>query len=239
MRFLRLITSPRDTFADLNSKPTWVLPFLSIVVVTYALNFIVYRVIVTDANFDQVARAKIAWDAAESRVSATPGQIEHAVERLRAQRNRWYLFPILGVTLSTLGISVLFYLIFRALKAGSTFRKVFSVVCWSFVVYRVLGGVLTGIALSMQGPGRFKPAPPEAWSPTSLAHLVSRASMSPNAYSALSKLDPFLVWFLVLLAIGFSVTAENLSVRRAIAIVLVCEVAYLGLNALGALPGAS
>lgn len=238
-KLVNIITSPKKTFAEMQFNPSWLLPFALIVMFTYVLNFMVYRVIVTNSNFDQIARAKIMWDAVEARRSTTPREIDQGVDALRAQRDRWYFIPILGVAVSTLGIATLFYLILRLLRAGISFRKVFSVVCWSFVVYRVIGGALTSIALWVRGPRRFNPAPPEAWSPTSLAHLVARESVSPNVYSAISKLDAFLIWFLVLLVLGFSTTAKNLSLRRAAIVVVVCETLYLVMNALGALPGAS
>jgi hypothetical protein len=234
-----LITSPRKTFAEIKADPSWVVPFVLIVLITYVLNFIVYQVLVTNANFDQVARAKVVWDAAEKGIAATPGEIDKGTAVLRTQRSRWYLLPIFGVVVSALGISALFWAIFRLLRAGLTFQKVFSVVCWSFVIYRVIGGALTAVALCVRGPAQFNPAPPEAWSPTSFAHLLSRSSVSPNLYSAISKLDIFLIWFLVLLAIGFSSAARNLSLRTASIVVAACEMVYLMLNAVGALPGAS
>ena len=52
-----------------------------------------------------------------------------------------------------------------------------------------------------------------------MAHLISRSAVAPNVYSAISKLDILLIWWLAVLALG--VAAEAL---------------YLALNATGWLP---
>jgi hypothetical protein len=62
---------------------------------------------------------------------------------------------------------------------------------------------VTIAALLIRGPGRFFPGAPESWSPTSLAQFVSRSWAPPNLYSALSKLDLFLFWWLAVMICGF------------------------------------
>lgn len=54
-----VISAPQKTFAELRQRPTWLLSFLLVVLLTYVVHFIVFRVIVTENNFDQVARAKV------------------------------------------------------------------------------------------------------------------------------------------------------------------------------------
>ena len=230
-RLAGIVISPTKTLEDIDRRPSWILPFVLLLVFNFAVTFVVYRVLVTDSNFDQVALAKIQWDANGQ------GSIAEQINAMRGQRERWYLLPVFAVAISTLLLSVFFYVVLRLAKAGPTFLKVFCVVCWAFVIYRVIGGTLTIIALLVRGPANFFPAAPEAWSPTSMAHLVSRTAVNHNVYSAISKLDVFLVWWLVVLAIGFSKTSRNLSIGRSAAIVTISEVVYLALNALGALPG--
>jgi hypothetical protein len=128
--------------------------------------------------------------------------------------------------------------VLRVARAETTFVKVFSVVCWAFVIYRCIGGTITLIALLVHGSANFFPAPPEAWSPTSLAQVVARNSVGPNVYSAISKLDVFLVWWLAMLAIGFAKVSNNLSLVRSAVLVAGSEVLYLFANAAGWLPGA-
>ena len=209
---------------------------LVLLALNFAVSYVVYRILVTDANFRDVAEAKVQWDAAARGQTLAPEAEDRAVDALMQQRKRWYFIPPFAVLASTLGISVFFYLLLWAVRAQTTFPKVFSVVCWSFLIYRVLGGIVTIAALLIRGPTNFSPAPPEAWSPTSLAHFVSRMAVSPNVYSAISKLDIFLVWWLAVLVIGLSKIARNLSIRKSAVLVVASEAVYLVLNAFGFLP---
>jgi hypothetical protein len=105
------------------------------------------------------------------------------------------------------------------------------VVCWAFVIYRCIGGIFTMTTLLVRGAANFFPGPAEAWSPTSLAQLLARSSVPPNVYSALSKLDVFLVWWPSVLAIAFSKISKNLSFAKSAVLVAACEVLYLLVNA--------
>jgi ABC-type Na+ efflux pump permease subunit len=232
-----IVLSPTKTFADIDRRPSWVVPLLLLLLMNFEITFVVYRIMVTPANFDRIAQAKVHWDAEVSGKALSEQNSEQQVAALRRQRDRWYLFPPYAVVISTLGLSAFFYLVLRLAKAGTTFQKIFSVVSWSFLIYRGIGGVLTLIRIMLRGPEKFIPAPAEAWSPTSLAHLVPRALVTANQYSAISKLDIVLVWWLAVIAIGLAKTSSNLSLRKAVVIVGLSESVYLVLNAMGALPG--
>jgi hypothetical protein len=119
--------------------------------------------------------------------------VEQKVTALRRARDFWYIVPLIGIPIVMLSLSVLFYLVLLAARAGTTFAKVFAVVCWAFVIYRCIGGAIVLVTPLIRGPANFFPAPPEAWSPTNFAQLVSRSSVSPDVYSAASKIDVF--WF--------------------------------------------
>jgi hypothetical protein len=133
-------------------------------------------------------------------------------------------------------MAAFFYILLRLNRAGTTFGMVFSTLCWSFVIYRGIGGLAVVISLLIRGAANFSPVPAEAWSLTSLSQIIPPDAVSPNAYSAISKLDIFLIWWLAVLAIGFSRTSEKLSLARSAILVAGTEAAYLVLNATGWLP---
>lgn len=234
-----ILLSPVRTFADIGRRPTWVFPLLLVLVVNLLTNLVVYRVLLTDENLEEIALEVSQWQAAKNGGVAPTAATAAEIESLRRLRSIWYVPSLVGVAASVLGIAAFFYGILRLIRAGNGFRRIFAVVCWSFVIYRVVGGTVTLVSLLVRGSSRFRPAPPEAWSPTSLARWIPPEAVSANVYSALSKLDLFLVWWLVVLAIGLWQTSRNLSLRGAVALVVLCEGSYLVLNALGALPGAS
>jgi hypothetical protein len=69
-RLIGIVLFPKRTFDDINQKPTWLLPFALLLLFNVAVNFVVYRVLITDANFDQIARTKVEWDARAARLQA-------------------------------------------------------------------------------------------------------------------------------------------------------------------------
>jgi Yip1-like protein len=232
-RLAGIIISPAATFEDINQRPTQIFPIALLLLFSLLGDFVVYRVLITDANFEQMARTKVQWDASVSGTQVSPKNVEQQIETLRREREYWYLLPVIAVTVSVLEVSVFFYIVLLVAGAGPTFLKVLVVVCWAFVINRCIGGVFTMVALLARGPANFFPGPAEAWSPTSLAQLISPSSVSPSVYSALAKLDIFLVWWLVVLSIGFSKISKNLSLAKTAVLVTACEVLYLLVTAIG------
>jgi hypothetical protein len=232
-----LVVAPKRAFDAINRRPTWILPLLAVLFFNLLTQFVVYRVIANNANFDRIAREKIEWDNKAAGRQESSTVVEQKVTALRRARDFWYIVPLIGIPIVMLSLSVLFYLALLVARAGTTFTKVFAVICWSFVIYRGIGGAIVIVTLLVRGAANFFPAPAEAWSPTSLAQLVSRASVSPDVYSAVSKIDVFLIWWLAVMAIGFSRTSKHLSIARSFILVGVCEAIYLTLNAAGWLRG--
>ena len=232
-RLAGIVVSPSRTFEDINQRPTQVFPIALLLLFNLLGDFVVYQVFITEANFEQMARTKVQWDASLASPQKSHGTEEQQIGTLRREREYWYLLPLIAVPVSVLALSIFFYIVLRMARAGATFAKVLVVVCWALVIYRCIGGVFTIVALLAGGPTNFFPGPAEAWSPTSLAQLISRSAVSPNVYSALSKLDIFLVWWLAVLAIGFSKISKNLGLARSAALVIACEVLYLLVNASG------
>jgi len=232
-RLAGIVVSPGKTFEDIHRRPTWILPVALLLLFNLLGDFVVYRVLITDANFVPIARTKVRWDASMTGSQKPPSNIEQQIDTLRRERKYWYALPLVAVPVSVLAVSLFFYIVLRLARAGATFPKVLVVVCWAFVVYRCISGVFTITALLAHGAANFFPGPAEAWSPTSFAQVIPRSSVSPNVYSALSKLDIFLVWWLAVLTIGFSKISKNLTTAKSAALVTASEVLYLLVNASG------
>jgi len=232
-RLAGIVLSPGKTFEDINQRPTWILPFALLLIFHLGGDFILFRVLITDANFDQLARTKVQWDAGMSGSQLAQAGEEEQIDTLHREREHWYVLTLIAVPLSLLSLSLLFYIVLRLAGADTSFFKAAVVVCWASVIYRCLGGICTMTALLVRGPANFFPGPSEAWSPTSLAQLISRSSLPPAVYSALSKLDIFLVWWLAVLTIAFSKISENLSRVKSAALVAASELLYLLVHASG------
>jgi hypothetical protein len=232
-RLAGIVVSPAKTFEDIHQRPTWILPVSLLLLFSLLGDFVVFRVLVTNANFDQIARTKVQWDAAMAGSQKSPSDVEPQIDALRRERQYWYLLPLIAVPISVLTVSIFFYIVLLLARAGAAFPNVLVVVCWAFVINRCLGGIFTNVALLLRGSANFFPGPAEAWSPTSLAQLIPRAAAPPTVYSALSKLDIFLVWWLAVLAIGFSKISSNLSLAKSAVLVAASELLYLLIHASG------
>lgn len=232
-RLAGIVVSPGKTFEDIQQKPTWILPFALLLVFHLIGDFVLFRLIITDANFEQMARTKVQWDARMARSQVSLASEEQHIATLRREREHWYVLTLIAVPLSLLVLSLFFYVILRLVEAGASFLRVAVVVCWASVLYRCIGGIFTMTALLARGSANFFPGPSEAWSPTSLAQLVPRSVVSPSVYSSIAKLDVFLLWWLAVLAIGFSKVSKKLSFAKSAVVVGVSEVLYLLVNAFG------
>lgn len=85
-KLVSIVVAPSKAFDAINRRPTWILPLGLLFRFTLLADFVVYRVVVTDANFERIARAKIEWDARASAprpVGATP---EPQIEVIKLQR---------------------------------------------------------------------------------------------------------------------------------------------------------
>jgi Yip1-like protein len=232
-RLAGIVLSPGKTFEDIHQRPSWILPVALLLLFNLLGDFVVFRVLITDANFEQMARTKVQWDASLAGPQKSRGTEAQQIETFRREREYWYLLPLIVIPVTVLAYSIFFYVVLLLAKADAPFAKVLVVVCWAFVIYRCIGKVFAMTALLVHGTANFFPGPEDAWSPTSLAQLIWRSSVSPSVYSSLSKLDIFLVWWLAALAIGFSKISKNLTIGKSAALVIACEVLYLLVNASG------
>jgi hypothetical protein len=63
--------------------------------------------------------------------------------------------------------------------------------------------------------------------------LLELTGLQQDVYSAISKLDIFLVSWLAVLSVGFATLSKHLSIAKAVALVVAAEVLYLVINAAG------
>ena len=62
-KLVAIVVAPNKAFDAINQMPTLVLPLALFFVLNLLTQFVLYKVIATDANFDRIARAKIEWDS--------------------------------------------------------------------------------------------------------------------------------------------------------------------------------
>ena len=212
-RIVNTFIAPSKTFTDLRRSAAWWGPFLLMVV--FSIGFV------------YVAGQKVGFrKAMENQMQAQPKQQERLEQLPAAQREEQlekgakiteyiaYAFPVIQLVILLIITAVLF----GSFKFGASANVSFKV-CFAIVMYAGLPGLLrVSLAvlslLAGSSPDSFTFQNPVATNPD---YFLNPAD-SPFLYSLASSLDIFLIWTLVLTAIGFTCVSK---VKRGTAMAIV------------------
>jgi hypothetical protein len=216
-RLTGTLLSPGETFADVNRKATWLAPFLIAVVTTLAFSmFFEWRVKPDwDKFFQTITEKRLGKPLKE----LPPEQQEQIKKQLDIQKRiattdlnsplsiliavvRTTIFYVVGFLIPT-GV---FALGLMLMQAKVTFKKILSVVAWSWCATGLVYLIVSIAALMTRDGESLKDinlADPAGVVPTNLA-VVLPSGTSRVLSSIAASFDIFTIWYLMLLAIGFA-----------------------------------
>ncbi len=212
-RIVNTFIAPSKTFSDLLRSAAWWGPFVLVSVLSIAFFYVVGQKI----GYRRVAETQIqASPKASARMDQLPAdQRDQALER-QAKGTEYfgYGYPVVILLIDLVIAAVLFATFKFAAGAEVKFKTAFAI-----LVYAGLPGILRltlAIVSILAGASAdsFSLQNPVATNP---AYFMNPAN-SPFLYSVLSSLDIFLIWTLVLTAIGFTCVSK---VKRSTAFVIV------------------
>jgi len=191
-KIIDIFTSPTKVFASLKEKPEWVIPFIIILVVV-ALSAAL-----------TVSMTKETIIAKQEEVMRERGMTEEQIEQALKVSSG----PIIVIS-STIGAAVfiaivlllfafLVNLLIPLFGGTGAFKRVFSVVCFSALIKvpsALLKVILIGITKS-------------PYVTTSLALFVPGLAKDSFGYKVLAGFDFFIIWEMVLVSLGISITNE-------------------------------
>src|SRR5262249_43542102 len=96
------------------------------------------------------------------------------------------------------------------IQAKTTFKKIFSVVTWTFASVSAISLIVTIAALFVIDTSNMSTLEPQRWAsvvPTNLAALLDPSS--PVMRALLSSIDIFTIWRLILMSIGLAAIAGS------------------------------
>jgi Yip1 domain len=200
--------SPGETFQDVNRKPTIIVPIvLGIVLAVVGGAFFNWKV---KPDWDRIFRAQVQKQIDRGR-AMTPEQIEQQVE---FSKKLVPIFPVIGAVFTPivyLLVAGIFALGMMLIQAKTTFKKILSVVAWSYTATTLVQSLVFIAVVLVQDQETLN-----SIDPTQGVNIVpSNAgaflpSGSSGAVTALaSSLDVFSIWYLVLLAIGLAAVAGS------------------------------
>ena len=191
-RFLGIITAPKETFSSVAAHPRWLgMLVLTTVIIAAGTSL----PMTTDAGKEATLRQQVEgmesfgmtvndqmYEQMRGRMWFAPYQTAIAV---------LFFSPIMAVA-----IAGVFFLVFNvAMGGGATFKQLFSVMCHA--------GVISALQQLFTGPlNYFRGAVTSA---TNLAVLLPMVDPKSFLGRVLSMTDLFLIWYVLVLAIGLAV----------------------------------
>lgn len=210
MSILNIYFAPSKVFNVLKEKPQWIMPFIIILVV----------VAVTAAVTVSLTRETIV--ARQEEMFDERGMSEEQIEQAKQFTSgpAIVISSVLSAVIFTAILLLLFALItnlFIPLFGGeSGFKKVFSVICFSALV-AVPAAILKLIMIAMTK---------SPFVTTSLALLVPNLAKTSFVYQLLAGFDFFVLWEMILVAMGITIT-NNVVKKNAYILIFMIWIASL------------
>jgi Yip1-like protein len=194
-RIIGVFTCPKQTFASIAERPSWVAPLLLMV----ALSTCVGTLLNTKMNWAEYIRHKAEENARFSQMSE-----EQKDQALAGQVKFWSNFSygvgIVAVPLSTLIFALIYFGAFNLFRgAGLRYGQAFAITTHAFLP-TAISSILALIILPLKTYGDVDPENVVA---TSLKAYLPESAPKPLLALG-SSLELFFIWCLVLVAIGFS-----------------------------------
>ena len=184
-----IFISPRETFEALDRKPTWLVPFIIIAVMTCSMTLLT-----RDIGMQDMMAKFQAREMPQEQIDKIAAQSEGVGKYVQL-----VLIPAATLAIWAIFAGILLFCGNTLLGGSAKFKKVFSMMAWSSLVGGLAIFVNTAIILSKETTQGVT---------TSLSVLLPVPGLSDKPslfYRLLSKLDVFTIWSLILWTIGMSV----------------------------------
>jgi hypothetical protein len=194
-RIIGVFTSPKQTFASIAERPSWVAPMLLMMVLATAVG----AMLNTKMNWGEYIRHKAEENARFAQMSE-----EQKDQALAGQVKFWTNFSygvgVVAVPVSTLIFAFIYFGAFNLFRgAGVRYGQAFAITAHAFLP-TAISSILALIILPLKSYGDVDPENVVA---TSLKAYLPESAPKPLLALG-SSLELFFIWCLVLVAIGFS-----------------------------------
>lgn len=212
-RIVDTFVAPSKTFTDLRRSASWWAPFLLLSVISMGFFYVVGQKI----GYRKVVENQIQSSpkAARQMEQLQPDQRSQAISR-QATGTAYFLYAYPGVILlwNLIIAAVLFGTFKFAASAALKFQTAYAIVMYASLPL-LLKTILATISVAAGAdPGSFNLQNPAATNP---GYFLS-AGNTPFLYSVATALDIFMIWTLIVTAIGFTCVGK---VKRSTAMTIV------------------
>lgn len=220
-RIIGVFSSPRETFESIDRKPTWLVPFLVVVIFTIVLQFLAMDIGIKDRMAMMEARDVPAQQIEAARAQAA-GPLKYVGIAVT---------PVVILVVWAVLAGIFLFAGNTVMGGESKFKKVFSVMAWSSLI-GIIGGILKTFLIMSKGTSRGVV--------TSLAILLQtpQAGQSPSIlYRFLNRFDLFTIWTMVIWIIGMAVIFRFTTKKSATLVLSLWAIYIILAVALGGLFG--
>lgn len=193
-RVVGVITSPESAFADIARRPSWIVPMVLVILSSLALMWF----------FNQ----RVGWDrfidttlANDPRIEKLPPEQKAAV---LAQQRKFvpimgWVGPAVGTPVVAAFIALVCMGVFNlAMGSQFKFKSLFSITTYSFIP-GILHSLLAILVMHLKDPDEFDIEHPTAFN---LGVILDPDKSAKWLQSLLGSVDLFVLWSILLLAIG-------------------------------------
>jgi hypothetical protein len=212
-RLVGVLLSPTETFTDVNRKPTIIAPIIIIVILVLAtVSLINWKI---SPFIDDIMRAQIKKQVERQGATLSEEQMQ---QQLQFAKTINKFTPIIGaafVPILYLIIAGLFALGMMMIQAKTTFKKVYSVVLWTFAGIGIISNLILWGVLLMKDEEALRTMDiqdPAASVPTNLGALLG-AGVSPALKALAGSMDLISFWTIAVLSIGLAAVAGSKKIK--------------------------
>ena len=196
-RLLSVLVSPTKTFQALAARPTWVAAMVVLVLIGTVSGFVAMQKV----DFEQAIRTQM-----EERGNMSAEQIDTAVAMADKFKNVGLFFGV-GFSIGSMFlIALIFWVAFKMLGSESNYMTALATSLHAMMPNAV-SGLLTIPVVLGKSEVSLEAVQQQTLLASSLAVLAPEGA-SKFMVALLGSVDAFSIWSLVLLALGFGVTAK-------------------------------
>jgi hypothetical protein len=205
-RIVGVLFAPNETFASIARQPDWVLPLVLLLVCSIAGGIVMAQRV----DFGAAVREQM-----ESRKDIPPDAVDRAVRMTTAVSKVFaYAAPVFATILYLIIAGVLL-LAFRLFGGEGDFKQAFSA-----TVYAWIPGLIKSVIIIIVVLARGTvPAQDLAVMVRSNPGFLVDMKAHPMAFAALTSLDLFTVWMVILLIIGFACLSKLSKAKSAVIVI--------------------
>jgi hypothetical protein len=221
-RLTGVVFEPTKTFQDIAGRPTFLVPL--VLTIVFAIGFLA-------AFSHRVGWEKVVRDRIESSSQAQQMTADQKAQQIAEGVKFASMFGYAGVVVGTPVVDLIVAAVLLGIAAGMMsapikFKQVFAVVCWA-AVPTLISTVLATVVLFLKNPEDFNLNNPLVFNPGA---FLEPNTPSKFVYSLAGSLDLFVIWVVLLIAVGLKAAGgKRFSFGSALfAVVLPWAVVVLG-----------